>query len=276
MRDIVSKCAGTYKTAMQKNLLAVRDELDDKSSLYQSAARSAECWKLDPADFTVSRLTKAEMEAAYAQRLVAQDGPGRPYYDAQLALAQLGRCPYCDQGIVKTLDHYLPKSRFPALALDPWNLVPSCRDCNSVLRDLVSSSSDDEQIHPYYWEDDDCWLRADLVPGVEPVVGFSVACPPGWELSTCRRVVFHFNRLRLGALYSTLAATALLEEASKIRPLVHLGDGAAIVGYLEECVEDMAKRIGPNYWRVALLRAIAAEPWFWQTYARCDNPVSGG
>src|SRR5271156_745446 len=34
-------------------------------------------------------------------------------YDALLTHAPHGRCPYCTQGQVSTLDHYLPRQKFP-------------------------------------------------------------------------------------------------------------------------------------------------------------------
>ena len=40
------------------------------------------------------------------------------------------KCPFCGIGTVSTLDHYLPKSKYPALAITPKNMIPACRDCN--------------------------------------------------------------------------------------------------------------------------------------------------
>ncbi len=49
-------------------------------------------------------------------------------------------CPACDEssfytvargGIRAEIDHFLPKSAYPHLAIHPFNLVPLCHDCNS-------------------------------------------------------------------------------------------------------------------------------------------------
>jgi hypothetical protein len=47
-------------------------------------------------------------------------------------------CPYCDSRLEKKqnvrichLDHFFPKSVYPFLALHPYNLFPSCSNCNS-------------------------------------------------------------------------------------------------------------------------------------------------
>lgn len=51
------------------------------------------------------------------------------YYDAICSTSN--KCPFCEFGQVATLDHYLPKLKFPIFSILPYNLVPCCRDCNS-------------------------------------------------------------------------------------------------------------------------------------------------
>ena len=51
-------------------------------------------------------------------------------------------CPYCNENYTYTLragfrpdfDHFLPKSKYPELQLNLYNLVPSCHTCNSSLK----------------------------------------------------------------------------------------------------------------------------------------------
>ncbi|HYG58172.1 MAG TPA: HNH endonuclease [Symbiobacteriaceae bacterium] len=48
----------------------------------------------------------------------------------------LNACPYCGGPLTleerSKLDHYFPKAHFPTLAVNLWNLVPVCHDCNST------------------------------------------------------------------------------------------------------------------------------------------------
>lgn len=44
-------------------------------------------------------------------------------------------CPYCDLDTINSpgthvVEHFLPKSKFPLLAVDPWNLFTACHGCN--------------------------------------------------------------------------------------------------------------------------------------------------
>ena len=65
-------------------------------------------------------------------------------------------CPYCNRQYTFTidknakhmsirpqLDHFLPKSKYPLLALSFYNLIPACPECNRIKRDEVLD------IYPY-------------------------------------------------------------------------------------------------------------------------------
>lgn len=65
-------------------------------------------------------------------------------YDYVMAL-ELKVCPYCNRQFITPsysehskmrgdLDHFFPKSRYPYLSMSIYNLVPSCKFCNSSLK----------------------------------------------------------------------------------------------------------------------------------------------
>lgn len=70
-----------------------------------------------------------EMIKLYNNKLV-KSKKGRKYYDQILSSSPKNRCPLCGVREVSTLDHYLEKSKYPYLSVSPYNLVPSCKDCN--------------------------------------------------------------------------------------------------------------------------------------------------
>ena len=55
--------------------------------------------------------------------------------------------------ILPSFDHYLPKSKYPYLALTLWNLIPTCEYCNSKLKHdkptLIVNSNSFDCLHPY-------------------------------------------------------------------------------------------------------------------------------
>jgi 5-methylcytosine-specific restriction endonuclease McrA len=86
-------------------------------------------------------------------------------YDPLLALANHGRCPFCNERDASTLDHYLPKSIFPEFAILPINLIPCCKDCNHEKGEHKADSETKQLIHPYYDDiDSQQWLYASVTP----------------------------------------------------------------------------------------------------------------
>jgi len=83
------------------------------------------------------------VQKGYPRRGAAGTEP--PLFSSRLLREQYGQrnaaygrvCPVCvreilfDKGEGEN-DHYFPKSRYPALALHPYNLLPVCSDCNGL------------------------------------------------------------------------------------------------------------------------------------------------
>lgn len=120
-------------------------------------------------------------------------------YDALLTLAPHGRCPYCAQGRVSGLDHYLPKEEFPEFSILPVNLLPSCHSCNLNKRGTYR-----EQHRLFMncysdtWIDEHRFLFADVTVAAETVLVTFRVDPPQ-ELSVAQRATVrtHFQRLEL-------------------------------------------------------------------------------
>lgn len=56
------------------------------------------------------------------------------------------------------------KSFYPTYAVTPFNLVPSCRDCNFIKNDAKFNKDTDAPIHPYYDDVNSIvWLKVRLL-----------------------------------------------------------------------------------------------------------------
>jgi len=76
---------------------------------------------------------------------------GQTLYDYREYMEQLveKRCPICDCSFAYsqvTLDHILPKSKFPFFSITPINLVPTCYNCNMRKNDGIPS----KVLNPYF------------------------------------------------------------------------------------------------------------------------------
>jgi hypothetical protein len=108
---------------------------------------------------------KKEMKIVYDYRMVSPKMPGRPYYDKIIKSAPNGKCPLCSVRTADTIDHYLPKMKYPVYALTPITLVPSCTICNEDKHTSFPTKSEEQTLHPYYDDIDGVpWLHATVIP----------------------------------------------------------------------------------------------------------------
>lgn len=93
----------------------------------------------------------SDMEYLYNKKLVGGNAECRKYYEALLNPEETDfTCPFCGIDSIQSLDHYLPKSKYPALAITPVNLVGMCSDCNRGKSNSEIKSISEHLLHPYF------------------------------------------------------------------------------------------------------------------------------
>jgi hypothetical protein len=90
-------------------------------------------------------------------------------YIAQLREWSDGACPVCGATGNGTLDHYLPKGKYPEFSFYSKNLVPACFNCNTQRREkLRGLAADQRPIHPYFDAlPEERMLRIEVLPPLE-------------------------------------------------------------------------------------------------------------
>lgn len=65
---------------------------------------------------------------------------------------ELSLCPSCGEaGAPNTLDHYLPKGKYPHFCVTPYNLFPMCDACQSNKKEKTGDAVDPRFfLHPYF------------------------------------------------------------------------------------------------------------------------------
>lgn len=181
------------------------DSLAERGAFHLSIAR----------DFDVDGLESEDMVALYDNQFTNRVKTATLRNSIKNA-APNARCPYCGQGYVSELDHYLPKTAFAATSVHPANLDPCCRDCNFAKRAYVPGNDAPALLHPCF--DDDVvqipWLSATLERGAAsiPKVTFRVQLrePNGPLLARLER---HMEVFRLQDRFAAWSAQALSDFA---------------------------------------------------------------
>src|ERR1700722_5204566 len=243
-------------TDLKGRLNGARSEIGRADTSYRKAGRERDFSGLLAEHCGLTGVTAEEMVWVYDRRMVSRSSPGRAIYDAIMVGSPNGICPLCGQGIVKTLDHYLPKSRYAALAVNPANLIPACSDCNKAKSDAVADT-----LHPYYDNiEHEPWLRAEHKETGAASVRFFVDPPASWTPEFSGRVTRHFRVFGLNKLYVSNAAQHISGMQLRLSQLATSGAEAVQTHLANEAESWCAVHL--NSWQAALLNCLARSDWF--------------
>ena len=167
---------------------------------------------------------------------------------------------------VKTLDHYLPKSKFPLYAVTPYNLIPACSDCNKDKFNDVSICREKETIHPYYDDfTDEVWIKAKMIEEDPITFEFYVKKPKNWDDLKYKRACYHFEKFGLNKLYKPYACEMFTGCLPRLRRLLKKSGRAAVEEHIKECIDE-AREVRLNTWQAAVYESILECEWFWNEY----------
>lgn len=241
---------------------AVENDVILASDEFEEAASTTTLHTLPETNGVGGIVTTQEMVALYDRRFAPEGSPGRFIYDAIRSAPRFARCPLCGHGTVWTLDHHLPKQRFPALAVSPLNLVPACMECNKFKLAAVPATAEDETLHPYFDDvEDDRWLEADVVEVRPAALQFYVSAPAIWTPLLAERVQRHFKMLRLSYRYGLEAAREVVNLEKLLADLFAKGGADQVKNHLAEMAETYAATRA-NSWQTAMYAALADSDWF--------------
>lgn len=259
--DVLTKCIdGAEDDDLKARLERIRAALVTGESLYDGHAK-AQSFHLVPQVQFVGPVSGEELKDLYSDHLSATNGSARDVYDKIRNAAPNKRCPLCGAGVVAALDHHLPKSRYPDLAILPINLVPTCHYCNDAKRARYPKDAGKQTLHPYYdGHLQGQWLTATVDRGPPVTVVFAATKPPTWSQIDGDRALSHFTACKLGIKFASNAADELGPVRERLERLWGRGGAAAVQEHLNEQVADHAIR--PNGWQHAFYQALSNNAWF--------------
>lgn len=258
----LSCVSGMKQGDLKTRLLSVVPLVAAAGADYDTAAEAPALHTLAPEEH-VGAVKAEEMARLYEKRMV-KSGLGRRVYDELKSLPPNERCPLCGVGVVSTLDHHLPKAEFPALAVNPRNLVPACKDCNVGKRAARPMSEGEQTLHPYFdtFFATARWLHADVVQTAPAALRFYPLAPPEWPAVWAERVKRHFTVFNLQRVYASNAAQELVSIRHQLKAL-HTQSGAQGVQRELLLRAQSAEAAELNAWRTALYWALSASSWFY-------------
>ena len=205
------RCYSSYRSVAKNNFKSIAGFIETKSLDYDKKAISKSLYIFSIHDHVQGSISKKEMVKLYNDKMVKHP-TGRKVYDKLMSLAPLGRCPFCGVGRVKTLDHYLPETKFPTFSVLPYNLIASCRDCNTGKSTNYATTQNTQTLHPYYDDyTNEQWLYARVLQTSPISIEFYIDPPTSWSQVDKDRVQSHFDCYELSERFSVEASNTLAD-----------------------------------------------------------------
>lgn len=262
-RDSYETCVrGTRDMQRRYQLVTACDSVDAAGERFREAATQGELHDLSSQDFTVPGIAPGDLVRWVYDNGMVNSRDGRAVYEQILASAPDERCPICGHGMVRTLDHFLPKRMFPALCVDPMNLLPACADCNHVKGERIPTDGGATLLHPYLDRiDQDAWLDAQVTDRGSVWLEFFVSPPPHWERVLVERARYHFKLFGLAKLFAVQANRSVHSIRRQLAAMLGAGGKDMVRAYLaDEAETRLAARL--NGWEGVTYRALAQDDAF--------------
>jgi 5-methylcytosine-specific restriction endonuclease McrA len=265
-QEVYQKCINSITNEdLRTRLNLVTKDIRFAANNYKQKAMAKQLYSIQPNNCeddknALGTVTKKELKDVYSSHMVGRAKPARAIYDSLLSKSPLGKCPFCGFGQASTLDHYLPKAKYPQFSVLPFNLVPSCKDCNTGKSTAIATTAKEQILHPYFDHQnfiDDQWLYAEVVQTISVTIRFFVEAPKHWDDISRERVKAHFKAFKLDLRYSVEAA----EELASLRHLlISLHNSCGLNG-IRKALMDKAKSYAflyKNSWQTAMYQSLVA------------------
>lgn len=265
--NILDECTnGISDSGLEMRFRSARAHIVKNFGEYDHKAQIKELFSLPASarakikELVLAGITKEEFTDLYKYQLVGSSKPARKYYDKILMLAPLEKCPYCGFGQATTLDHFLPKARYPAFSVLSTNLIPSCTDCNKGKGASVITKNE-QTLHPYFEDkiiESSPWLFAEVIETFPQTVRFFANPPSSWSIDLAQRTKNHFKHFNLASRFATEANSEIvsLSQLLSVLPSQQLREE-----HLSR-ISILERTHRTNTWKAALYEALQASKWF--------------
>lgn len=243
--------------------------VQSRCNTFDSLASNLQLERAIGSNFDVQGLSTAEMSALYDPQFVGRKGT-RDLRDGIKNAAPNSLCPYCGEGKVAQIDHYLPKESYAGTTVHPPNLVPACADCNFAKLAYAPGPSSPAVLHPYFDSAYDIpWLSAKISEGKigKPVIAYAVRSSLV-SRHLASRLETHMTVFNLWNRFSTWAGQSLDNFGGYLT--TNHGQYMSLLqarDHLERMeIQQSGGRV--NSWEGAAHKAMRTSDWYLNTYLK--------
>lgn len=172
------------------------------------------------------------------------------------------RCPICDCSFAYsqvTLDHILPKSKYPFLSITPINLVPTCYNCNMRKNDGIPSKVLNPYFHGYSPFD---YLTIIIKVNVEKPLESTIDIQFADLTDDTRHIRDNMDLYKLRQKYLDLTNIAFLKLMNEFQQIININGNAYSINELKgyfECLDNYVSTKGYQFIDEGYLRHLCIQ-----------------
>ena len=254
-----------YKTAAHGDAIldAIEIQMESCYNDYENAVNSASVHNLsshgfvDPEKEHLKKLYKSDCDIAKKIRL------HHSTFTSTTKRVYNNKCPYCTLSEPNTIEHILPKEKYPEFAVHLYNLIPCCSKCNGHKSDAVRDHYGLPYTMNFYYHDPECcqFLEANFIIGPNrcPLFKYELKFPQVADPTLIAIITNHFNRLHLIERYEKEVVRGYAETELTIKLVCRGKTLNDALQYLKDylCI-IIEKGYGLNHHYVAMIRCMIA------------------
>jgi 5-methylcytosine-specific restriction endonuclease McrA len=262
VREVFLTCISSVDDeVLKQNYEDCIDLLEEAEADFIDKFTKHEIYKIHQKLTLSTSIGKHEMVKAYTYRMLHPTYAGRVFYQTILDSAPFGKCPLCSIRDADTLDHYLPKTKYPIFSVTPITLVPACSTCNKDKLTAFPKSSEDQTLHPYFDNvENDAWIKGSIIETDPISFNFSPSPPSHWADILQKRAISHFHSYKLNSVFAAYANDEFRARRLHLVKLFRLNPDE-LKKQLQDS-HDSALEMGKNTWRVIMYEALLSNEWF--------------
>lgn len=181
----------------------------------------------------------------------------------------ISTCQNCTLNSINTLDHILPKSKFPEFVVNPINLFPCCSSCNSY-KNSESDNGIGQRFLNLYLDrlPEEQYLFLDVFKDSKDELDFNFRLENvGGKISSSLFSIInsHYEKLRLFDGFKLKSIEYLSELRSKISSFKTELPIETIVRVLEDSIKKDKLAYGFNHWKCILELSLIKSEIFLET-----------
>lgn len=177
-------------------------------------------------------------------------------------------CPYCTINSANTTEHIFPKDIYPEYAVNVFNLIPACSECNSFKGGQVFDKNGEIFTINFYTDSlpDIRYLFARIIPIKGGGVQFEyyLSNINGIDKNLYGLIERHFDHYHLIDRYYNKAVQELsnIENYFKFEEITNEADFDKAASKLIRKTDDDAKAYGKNHWKIVMYYDASRSPTF--------------